>query len=321
MHACPSRYASPPPTSTMNNPRVGHFPPAKQGGIIVHLVFILALAAASAWGFWNLSRAEVGPPYVRYLLLALGTMVPIPVLGYRVYSLMRADYYIDRDSLAVLWGLRVEDIPLTDIEWMRPATDLTHPLALPVFRLPGAILGTRRHPDIGLVEFIASDTRKMILVATPKRVFAISPEDPAAMVQTFARAIELGSLSPADPVSVYPSFIITQAWESPLARFLWMSGLFLNLGLVVWVGTLIPSLSLIPFGFNALGIPDDLAPSTQLILLPLISGFMYVTGLAAGLYFYRRNAQRPLAFIVWIAGSVCAVFFLLAVLFLLTTPV
>lgn len=305
----------------MNNPKVGHFPPAKQGGIIVHFAVILALAAASAWGFWNISGAEVGPSYVASLLLALGALAPIPVLGYRVYALMRADYYIDRDSLAVLWGLRVEDIPLTDIEWVRPASDLTQPLALPLLRMPGAVLGTRRHPDIGLVEFIASDFRNMILVSTSKRVFAISPENPSAMVQTFARAIELGSLSPAEPVSVYPSFIITQAWESPLARFLWMSGLFLNLGLVVWVGMLIPSLSQVPFGFNSLGVPDEIAPSTQLILLPLVSAFMYAAGLAAGLYFYRRDFQRPLAFIVWIAGAFSAVFFLLAVLFLVTTPI
>lgn len=305
----------------MKNPKVGHFPPAKQGGIVVHLVVILALAAASAWGFWRLSRAEVGPSYVAYLLLALGTLAPIPVLGYRVYALMRADYYIDRDSLAILWGLRVEDIPLTDIEWVRPASDLTQPLTLPLLRLPGAVLGTRRHPDIGLVEFIASEPKKMILVATSKRVFAISPENPAAMVQTFARAIELGSLSPAEPVSVYPSFIITQAWESPLARFLWLGGLFLNLGLIVWVGTLIPLLSQVPFSFDSLGVPDEIAPSTQLILLPLASAFMYAAGIGAGLYFYRRDFQRPLAFVVWIAGAVSAIIFLLAVLFLVTTPI
>jgi hypothetical protein len=50
--------------------------------------------------------------------------VPVPFLGYRAYALLRADYYIDRDSLAMLWGLRVEDIPLTDIEWVRPASDV-----------------------------------------------------------------------------------------------------------------------------------------------------------------------------------------------------
>lgn len=305
----------------MNNPKVGHFPPAKRIGITVHVIFIIALAATSAWGFWNLSSAQVGPSYVTFLLISLLAFAPIPFFGYRAYALLRADYYIDRDSLAAIWGLRVEDIPLTDIEWVRPASDLTRPLLLPHFRLPGAVLGTRRHPDLGLVEFIASDPKNLILIATSKRVFAISPESPAALAQTFARAIELGSLTPAEPVSVYPSFIITQAWETPLARFLWTSGLFLNLGLVVWVGILIPSLSQIPFGFNVLGVPDEVTASSQLILLPLISGFMYVAGIIAGLYFYRWQPQRPLAFIVWVSGTLCAVLFLLAVLFLVTTPV
>jgi len=301
----------------MNNPRTGHFPPEKQRGVTLHVIFIIILAGVSAWGFWNLSNIQVGLPYVIYLLLALIAFVPIPVLGYRAYALVRADYYIDRDSLAAIWGLRVEDIPLTDIEWVRPASDLTTPLRLPLLRLPGAVLGTRRHPDLGLVEFIASDTKNLILIATSKRVFAISPENPAALVQTFARATELGSLTPAKPVSVYPSFIITQAWGSPLARFLWMSGLFLNLGLVVWVGTLIPSLSQISLNFTA----EDVSAPSQLILLPLISAFMYVTGIIAGLYFYRWEPQRPLAYIVWMSGTVCAILFVLAVLFLITTPV
>jgi len=305
----------------MNNLKVGHFPPAKRSGMLAHGFAIALLAATSVWGFWNLTRAQVGPSFVTYLLIAFLAFAPIPVFGYRAYALLRADYYIDRDSLAILWGLRVEDIPLTDIEWVRPATDLTNPLNLPRFRFPGAVLGTRRHPDLGRVEFIASSSRSMILIATSKRVFAISPEKAAALVQTFARATELGSLTPAESKSVYPSFIITQAWESPVARFLWMSGLFLNLGLIVWVGILIPSLSQIPFGFNALGIPNATASSTQLILLPLVSAFMFIIGLAAGLYFYRWEKQRPLAFIVWVSSTLSAVLFLIAVLFLVTTPI
>jgi hypothetical protein len=305
----------------MNNPKVGHFPPAKRNGTITLVLIIIMLGAASSWGFWNLFNTQVGPSYVTYLLVALIAFAPIPIFGYRAYALRRADYYIDRDSLALMWGLRVEDIPLTDIEWVRPATDLTSPLLLPRFRFPGSILGSRRHPDLGLVEFIASDSHNLILIATSKRVYAISPEKPAALVQTFARATELGSLSPAKPVSVYPSFIVTQAWESSIARFVWMSGLFLNIGLFVWVGILIPSLVQIPFGFNALGLPNEIAASSQLILLPMISAFMYVVGIIAGLYFYRWETQQPIAFIVWISSTVCAVLFLMAVLFLVTTPI
>jgi len=303
----------------MDNTKVGHFPPAKQFGLVLHVVLILLLAGASVWGFASLTNARFGPTFVSYLLVGILAFAPIPFLGYRAFALFKADYYIDRDSLAILWGLRVEDIPLTDIEWVRPASDLTNPLSLPRFRLPGAILGTRRHPDLGAVEFIASSARNLILIATSKHVFAISPRDAASLVRTFARATELGSLMPTEAKSVYPSFVITQAWESPIARFLWMTGVLLNLGLVGWVGFLIPSLSQVSFGFNPLGIPSETAPSVRLILLPLISSLMFISGLLAGLYLYRWDRERPLAFVIWLSSTVCAVLFLLAVLFLVTS--
>lgn len=305
----------------MDNTKVGHFPPSKRFGLILHGILILILGGISGFGFLNLIRVEVGPSFVIYLLMALLGFAPIPFFGYRAYALFKADYYIDRDSLAMMWGLRVEDIPLTDIEWVRPASDLTRPLVLPRFRLPGAVLGTRRHPDLGIVEFIASSTRNMILIATAKRVFAISPRDAAALVRTFARATELGSLMRAEPKSVYPSFIVTQAWESPIARFLWMSGLLLNLGLVVWIGVLIPALTQVPFGFDTFGVPNDITPSARLILLPLISASMFAGGLTAGLYFYRWEKTQPLSFVLWISGTVCALLFLVAVWFLVTIQV
>jgi len=305
----------------MDDLKTGHFPPAKQLGLILHGAIILLLAGVSIWGFTTLTQAEMGPTFVSYLLVGLIAFAPIPFLGYRGYALLKADYYIDRDSLAILWGLRIEDIPLTDIEWVRPASDLSQPLALPRLRLPGAVLGRRRHPDLGAVEFIASSARNLILIATSRHVFAISPRDAAALVRTFARATELGSLTPTAAKSVYPSFVITQAWESPAARFLWISGLLLNLGLVGWVGILIPSLSQVPFGYDRFGAPNVTAPSVQLILLPLVSALMFITGLLAGLYFYRWDRERPLAFIIWISSAVCALLFLLAVLFLVGTPV
>src|SRR5215210_1594826 len=114
--------------SLMIDTKTGHFPPAKQFGLLLHALLILILSAASIWGFANLANAQVGPRFVSYLLIGILAFIPIPFLGYRAYALLKADYYIDRDSLAILWGLRVEDIPLTDIEWVRPASDLTTPL-------------------------------------------------------------------------------------------------------------------------------------------------------------------------------------------------
>ncbi|MCJ7434662.1 MAG: PH domain-containing protein [Anaerolineales bacterium] len=295
---------------------IGHFPPPKRLGMLIHGSIILVLAIISFTGFYYLPRAEVGPGFVIWLLVALLGFAPIPFFGYRAYSLFRANYILDRDSLALVWGLRVEDIPLNDIEWIRHVNDLTHPLKMPGFSLPGGILGVRRHPDLGVVEYLASESKKILLVATAKRIFAISPNNPTALAQTFARATEMGSLTPAEAKSVYPSFVIAQAWEHTAVRFLWLSGLFLNIGLFVWVSIIIPLMSRISLGFR----PEPV-PSTQLIILPIVSLFLFVLGWLAGLYFYRWDKQRALAFVVWASSTLTSLCFLVAVMFILRTPV
>lgn len=298
----------------------GLFPPDKRRGLLLHGILLAILLALSAWGFINLSRADVGPNFVVYLLVGLISFAPIPLFGYRAYALARAEYILDRDSLEIRWGLRDEDIPLTDIEWIRSARDLTHPLGLPPMTMPGAVLGLRRHPDLGVVEFIASDTKNMLLVATAKRVYAISPTNPNEFTQTFARSTELGSLTPAQAKSVYPSFIVTQAWDSGLARYFWLATLFLNLGLFVWVSLLIPSFARVALGFS-LNRSVTAVPSVQLIIVPLISTLLALTGWVAGLYFYRWEKQRILSFVVWASSALTSLLFLIAILFIITTPV
>ncbi|MBI3152956.1 MAG: hypothetical protein HYZ21_12535 [Chloroflexi bacterium] len=300
---------------------IGHYPPPKRRGMIVHSMILLVLAILAILGFLNLSSAEVGPAFLGWLLLALFSFAPIPFLVYRAYSLWRADYHIDRDSLAISWGLRVEDIPLSDIEWMRSADDLINPLALPSLPLPGGLLGIRRHPELGVVEFLASDAKKLLLIATAKRVFVISPENPSGLSQTFARATEMGSLTPVEAKSVYPSFVVTQAWENGLARYLWLTALFLNIGLFIWTSLIIPTTPRVALGQQFAGSALETMPSSQLIIFPVASLLLTVTGWIAGLYFYRWERERALAFIVWGSSTLTSLLFLLAVLFIITTPV
>ena len=299
---------------------VGHFPPPKRNGLIIHSALILVLAIIAFISFITLTRTNVGPLFLVSLLVALASFTPVPFLMYRAYSLRQADYYLDRDSLAINWGLRVENIPLSDIEFVRSVNDLTHPIALPALPVPGGLLGTRRHPDLGILEFLASDSKKLLIVATAKRVFIISPEDPAGFAQTFARATELGSITPIEARSVYPSFVITQAWGSGLARYLWLSTLFLNLGLFIWASLIIPTTKFVTIGPQFAGSTLEAVPSTQLIIFPLASLLLSVAGWVAGLYFYRWERERVLAFIVWASSALTGLLFLLAVLFSITTP-
>ena len=158
-------------------------------------------------------------------------------------------------------------------------------------------------------------------MATAKRVFVISPENPAGLTQTFARATELGSLTPAESKSVYPSFVVTQAWESGLARYLWLTTLFLNLGLFIWASLIIPSTPIVALGPQFVGSALETVPSSQLIIFPVASLLLSVAGWIAGLYFFRWEKERVLAFIVWGSSMLMSLLFLLAVLFIITTPV
>lgn len=298
----------------------GKFPPPKRRGLFIHGIVLLALVILVVFGFFNLSSAEVGPSFLIWLLVLLAAFAPIPFFIYRVYSLYRANYQIDRDSLAIQWGLRLEDIPLTDIEWIRPAEDLTHPLALPSFPLPGGLLGLRRHPDLGMVEFIASDASKLLLIATAKRIFVISPDNPAGLTQTFARATEMGSITPAESKSIYPSFVVSQAWENGIVRYLWLSALFLNIGLFIWTSLIIPGTPRVALPPQFAGSALETIPSSQLIIFPVASLLLAVAGWIAGMYFYRWERERILAFIVWGSGTLTSLLFLLSVLFIVSTP-
>jgi hypothetical protein len=246
-------------------------------------------------------------------------LIPIPYFFYRLYALSRAHYQLGRDSLIIHWGLRQEEIPLSDIEWIRPAIDLVHPLRLPFMSLPGAVLGLRRHPDLGLVEFVAADMRNVLLVATARRVFAITPAETREFIHAFSRLVELGSLRPSEARSVYPTFMVTRAWDNVPARLTWILTLLLNLGLFVWVSILIPAIPEIVLGINTGQGFVEAVPSSQMMLLPLASIFLNMAGWLAGLYFYRWEKQRPLAFIVWASGGISSFAFLLAVLLIITS--
>jgi hypothetical protein len=288
--------------------------------LIVHGVLIAVLAAAAAWAFVSLSREALGINFALFLLLGLISFAPLPFLAYRAYALFRARYVLNRESLELRWGLRDEHIPLMDIEWVRPAEDLAYPLRAPSPALPGAVLGLRRHRDLGVVEFLASERRNMLLVATPRRVYAISPADPAEFAQTFSRAVELGSLSTAKPQSIYPSFVLAEAWRSGLVRYLWVAALFLNIGLIVWTSLLIPSLREITFAAGSRG-PAGAVPSAQLVILPLLSGFLALIAWGAGLYYYRWEEQRVLSTVIWAFSALTSLLFLIAVFFIIQTPV
>ncbi len=299
----------------MNEP--GHFIPARRDGLIFQAAGILLLGGGSGGCFWLAMQARVGGLFLVYLLGGLALFAPLPLLIYGAYSLLRADYTLERDGLRLRWGLRSEDVPLPQIEWVRPATDLATSLPLPWLRWPGVLIGVRNVEGLGPVEYLASGTQGLLLVATPQRIFAISPSDSGRFMRTFTRINELGSLMPLASRSVYPVFLLARVWEKPLARALLLAGLGLGVILLVWVGLVVPTRQTISLGFAPSGLPLDPGPSAALLLLPVLDAMAYLVDLLGGLYFFRKPEYQQVAYLLWAGGVVTPLTMLLAVLFIL----
>jgi len=303
------------------------FRPEQAWGLAVNGVFILLLAGAGGLGVWQAANAGVGPVFLIYLAPMILALIIVPLLLYGAYALLTASYKLERDGIRLHWGLRQEEIPMTEVIWVHPDTDLTKPLPAPWLRWPGAVLGTRQIPETRWaedeegkpteVEYLASHSNGLILIGTERRVYAISPARPEDFLIAFQRCTELGSLTPLAPRSAHATLLLNRVWSARPARWLVLTSTLLSVALLAWVSAAIPSRDSIPLGFYPDGRPGDPAPAVRLLLLPVVNAFFVVGDLLAGLFFFRRPNNQHLAYLLWGGGILTPVLFLIAVFFIL----
>ena len=292
------------------------FLPPRRRGLIVHIGALAVLASASA-AVLVLAIQQEGGTFALLLLLSVLLFAPLPLVVYRGYSMLNATYTIERDGLRIRWGLRAEDIPLPDIEWVRPAAELGFHLPQPRFSWPGAVLGSRSTTELGLVEFLGTEADQLLLIATPRKVYAISPEDQRAFIRSFQYAIEMGSLMPLPAYSARPAAFARRVWDDRAARILLLAGLALTLFLLVQVSLAIPNQTTITLGFTPQGAPLEPVRAEQLLLLPVLGIFAYITNLVVGVYFYRHAEERPISMMLWSSAVFTPLLFIVAVFFIL----
>ena len=293
------------------------FRPVRGAGTIFQAGFLVIFSFAGLAGFWLAFQTRVGPVFLLALLPVLVALVSVPLLAYRYYALQRASYTLEREGIQLVWGLRIEEIPIASIQWVNLASELSAPLPLPRLRWPGAVLGHRHLPRAGEVEFMASTTKDLVVIATAGKYFAISPDNPETFILAFQRCIEMGSLFPLAARSVYPTFVLSSVWRSVPARALLLSGALLSMVLLVWVSLAIPGRTQVVFGFRPESPSGDVVPAVQLLLLPTLNTFFVIGDFFLGLYYFRWPERQAISYIVWGAGALTPLLFLIAVWFIL----
>ena len=301
------------------------FPP-RRTGFLFNLILLLLLVVSGVWGISQATRMEVGPLFLLYLLLGLAAFGLAPVFAYRLRALMNARYELVRDGIRLNWGLRVEEIPMNKVLWVNPASEMEPAVPLPVTRWPGSVLGTKRSEGGIPVEFFASRSSDLILVATQERVYALSPEYPEAFLQTFETLEQMGCLTPLPARSISPSFLLARFWNNRTARSLILVDAGLSIALLIWVSLIIPRQDLISLDLSVDGLPLDFVPSIQILLLPAINLVFFGIDFLLGLFFFRRanpvgedggsQQAKILAYLLWSTGVVTALLFLGAVYFI-----
>jgi hypothetical protein len=289
------------------------FYPPHRFGLVFNALMIVLLVAAGTWSLWQASNAAIGPLFLLYLLPGCLALVGVPILGYRAYALWRAAYMVEQSGIRLRWGLREEDIPMDAIQWVRSWQEMGTEIPLPIWHWPGALLGTRRLPDGTLLEYLASGPHGLVAIGLQERIFAISPADPEVFLQTCKRLAEFASLASIPARSAYPSFLVSRIWAERLARLQLIGGLALAVLLLALVSLVIPSRQTVSLGFA----PADRVPAVQLLLLPVINGFFYLSQLLLGMYFFRREVERVLAYLAWGSSVLSGIIFLAALFFIL----
>jgi hypothetical protein len=293
------------------------FRPIRNRGIAVHLgALLLNLAAVGFLVILALSQLIRGF-FILYLIASILIFIPVPIVSYRLFALLRASYTVFRDGISLQWGVRSEEIPMQDVEWVRMADDLAFELPLPKFIVQGAVLGVTQHRDLGLIEFIASTTRSMVLIATSAQIYAISPSDPDGFIDAFYRNMEMGSIEQIQPKTSRGEMLVGSLFGDKLARNLILLGSILTIGLLVAVSFIIPTRESIPLGFNPIGQAAETSPSERLLLLPVLSLLMLFADLGLGSYLYRKAGYRIAAYFAFASMLIMPLSFLGLILFII----
>lgn len=292
------------------------FTPARRRGVILHAGLLLLFLTASS-GFLLLAMAQQTRGFfILYLVGCAGAFLPIPLLLYRLFTLLRAKYVIDRDGLHIQWGLRTEDIRMQDIEWLRKASEMPYDIPLPRFSIQGSIIGPQSTEELGTLEFVASDSHNLMLVACRSKVLVLSPKDMHAFQRSFNRFAEMGSIAPIQPRSTNVELLLSSILKDRFARSFTLGGLVLSIGLLAAVSFIIPARQSITLGFNTSAEMIESAPSERLLLLPLFSIFMLVADIALGSYLFRKEGFRNASYFAFASTLILPLSFLFLVLFI-----
>ena len=275
------------------------YAPSRSKGILFLVPLCAGLIALEVYLLRHFDVTEVGLQFFLLLIALILIAIPLIFLLYRLYSLLFSSYRLERDGLHIQWGLRTEVIPLNAIEWIRSPQEMTEDVPWSVLPMPGAYLGTVTVDERLTYEFLASDTATMLFVGTPRSIYAISPQNPAAFLNGFERILQMGALTNVNWESTRPGSWLLEAWQDKPGRYSAILSLIILISLYIFVGMRFRVKDTISLTFSPLGEPLDELPSTNMLVIPMAATIIWGIGMVLGLLLFQKEENRRISELIW----------------------
>jgi hypothetical protein len=287
-------------------------------GGLVGLLFIAPIVILDGWLLNLLFVYSIGAQQINFgtFLIGLVVLLSVPVLlvlAYQTVSCLTLRYRLDRNGVAIRWFGAELILPIRDIQRIVPGYQLGSALIRRHgLRWPGHERGIGWVPGVGRARFLATrPVAEQLLLVTPGRAFAISPDDPEGVTCAFEARQELGPNRLLEREVRRARWFAWPFWTDRTARTLLGAALVVNLGLFAVLCARFPGLDFnLPLHFNSLGQVDRPGTKMELFALPIIGLLILVANLGLGLVLYRR--ERAGSYLLWGAAAAVQVLFWLA---------
>lgn len=288
------------------------FYPVRWRGLLVQSAVLVLTVFLTGGGIWLALRGVNSLTVYGGLGLAMIGLALTLWRLYQLYALLVAAYQVTETAVYLRWGLHEEIIPINDLLWAR-----SERLAAPALALPGSVVGRRKHPQYGEVEFLAAERRPLVLLASSERLFAISPAQPAVFLNALQQALQLGRRGALAAQSRRPRDWLWRPLQEPLLRFLAVFTLLVLVGLPIWLGQLLRVGASVAAGFDAYGQPLAARPLSGMLWLYAFGLAIALVDGVVGLLLYAEPRWRPWTRLLWLAAALMTALLALAFYFLL----
>jgi hypothetical protein len=247
------------------------------------------------------------------VLAAIGIVLLFLGIGYT-----RLAYVLTDTALRIEWLGRTVVVPYHAIQGIYTGQRLSGHATPSIPNWPGISVGPSRVRGLGRLRFFATSTDQsmLTLVTVEHGGVVLSARDPHEFRAALIEHVEESQDTATDvrtwhqtPPTTAPWTALGDAWL-PICATVGMLLLLVVLAVIVFRFDSLPDQ--IALHFDASGRPNDMAPKTDLLRLPLLGLTCLVVNWVLGVWLHPR--ERLLARLLWLGGAIVQVVLLMGVL-------